>query len=416
MAKIRIITFGCSNNLAESEMMAGLLKHEGHKIVEHGQDITIVSLCSVKGPSLNKGLREARKAEGKVILAGCIPDYALGRLRKDYGKASLISTHNLERISEAVERLLNNERVEFLEKKQQVKLCFPRYRKNSIVAIIPIASGCVSRCSYCAVKNIKGALFSYPVEKIIEEAKQSLEQGCKELWITAQDTGCYGMDIGSTLPSLLKKIMKIDGDFKVRLGMANPEFILNCLDELIGIFRDDKMFKFLHIPLQSGSDKVLGDMARGYRLKGFMRIVESFRKRFPEMVIATDMLVGYPTESRKDFEASLSAVKRIKPDILNLNRFWSMPLTPAGKLKPLPSEILKERSLRMLRCFEPIAIERNRKWIGWEGQVLIDEEGKGNTLVGRNYAYKPVIVKKGKIGDYVNVRISKATVHDLRAA
>lgn len=396
--------------------MAGLLQLEGYEIVNNNEDLIIINLCSVKGPSLHKGLREAKKSNAKVIFAGCIPKHEVNNLLKLKPKASLINTHNIDRIVEAVEKTLDNKQVQFLNDSKKVKLCMPRKRKNKVISIIPISSGCVSSCNYCIVKSIKGDLFSYPLNKILEEVNLSLNQGCKELWITAQDTGCYGLDIGTSLPELLKQILEIKGNFKIRLGMANPNFIYKYLKELIEIFKDDKMFKFLHLPIQSGSDKILKDMNRKYSVKQYKEIIKEFKRQIPEMTISTDLILGYPTETEKEFQESIDLVKETKPDILNINRFWSMPNTAASKLKALPSEVLKKRSLEMVKLFDEIALVNNSKWLNWEGEILIDEKGKGDSFVGRNFAYKPIIVKGNfKLGEQTKVKIKEITKFDLRA-
>jgi len=416
MIKVKIVSFGCSNNFAEGEMMAGLLQLEGYKIVSNNEDLIIINLCSVKGPSLHKGLREARKSNAKTIFAGCIPKHEIKHLLQLKPKASLINTHNIDRIIEAVEKTLDGKQVKFLEDSKKIKLCLPRKRKNKVISIIPISSGCVSSCNYCIVKSIKGDLFSYPPNKILEEIKLSLDEGCKEIWITAQDTGCYGLDINTSLPELLKKVLKIKGDFKVRLGMANPNFVHKYLKELIEIFKDNKMFKFLHMPIQSGSDKILKDMNRKYSIKQYKEIIIKFKKQIHGITISTDLILGYPTETEKDFQDSIELVKETKPDILNINRFWSMPGTLANKLKSLQSEVLKKRSLEMAKLFDKITLENNSKWLNWEGEILIDEKGKNDSFVGRNFAYKPVVIKGNfKIGELIKVKIKEITKFDLRA-
>ena len=395
--------------------MAGLLQLEGYQIVDNQEDLIIINLCSVKGPSLNKGLREAKKSNAKVIFAGCIPKHEVKNLLELKPRASLINTHNIDRIIEAVEKTLDNKQVQFLEDSKKLKLCLPRKRKNKVISIIPISSGCVSSCNYCIVKSIKGDLFSYPPNKILKEVKNSLEENCKEIWITAQDTGCYGLDIGTTLPELLKEILKIQGDFKIRLGMANPNFVHKYLKELIEIFKEDKMFKFLHLPIQSGSDKILKDMNRKYSIKQYKEIIKEFKKQIPGITISTDLILGYPTEKEKEFQESIKLIKDTKPDILNINRFWSMPNTIANKLKSLPSEIIKKRSLEITKIFDKITLENNSKWLNWEGEIIIDEKGKNNSFVGRNFAYKPVIVKGNfKFGELIKVKIKETTKYDLR--
>ena len=408
--KIRIIAFGCSNNQAEAEIMAGLLKDAGHQIVNAKEDIAILSICNVKGPSFNKGIKAAKEAKRKVILAGCIPDYHLLKIRKEFPKASIVSTHNIAEICKAVEGLLKGKRMEIIEKKEIKKLCMPRMRKNNIIGIVPISTGCLGNCSYCAVKAIKGQLVSYPMEDILKEAKQCIKENCKELWITAQDTGCYGLDIGKTLPQLLNEIIKLEGDFKIRLGMANPQFVKKYSKELIGIFKNEKMFRFLHIPIQAGSNKVLKDMNRHYTVKEFVDIINRLKKEVKDICIATDIIVGYPTETEEDFLESIRIIKEIKPDVLYINRFWQMPNTKAALLKQLRSEVLKERSLRMFKLFRPMALENNKKEIGKEMEILIDEKAKGSSWGGRNGSYRLVSVKgKYKLGERIKVKIKSAT-------
>ncbi len=417
MAKVRIVSFGCSNNIAEGEMMAGLLYSAGHEIVEQGEEILVINLCTVKGPSINKGLRLARKSSARIIFAGCIPKGEVDNLLGLKAGACLINTHNIHRIVEAVENIQQGKQVSFLDDTKEPKLSIPRKRKNNVISIIPISSGCVSSCNYCIVKTIKGTLLSYSIESIMNEVRASLGQGCRELWITAQDTGCYGMDINTNLPELLKTILSIEGDYKIRLGMANPDFIHKHLDELIKLFKHDNIFKFLHIPVQSGSDKILKDMNRNYSIEEYKKIVSEFRKAIPEITISTDVILGYPTETRNDFEATLKLIKETVPDILNVNRYWSMQGTPASNLKSLPSEILKQRSLETVELFEKIAMERNKQWLGWSGKILIDEKGKTGTFMGRNFAYKPVIIKGDfNLGDEINVKIEDTNEHYLLAS
>jgi len=198
--------------------------------------------------------------------------------------------------------------------------------------------------------------------------------------------------------------------------MANPNFVHKYLKELIEIFKDNKMFKFLHMPIQSGSDKILKDMNRKYSIKQYKEIIIKFKKQIHGITISTDLILGYPTETEKDFQDSIELVKETKPDILNINRFWSMPGTLANKLKSLQSEVLKKRSLEMAKLFDKITLENNSKWLNWEGEILIDEKGKNDSFVGRNFAYKPVVIKGNfKIGELIKVKIKEITKFDLRA-
>lgn len=414
--KIRLIAFGCSNNLAESEIMAGILKDAGHEIVDSNEGIRIVSICNVKGPSFHKGLRTAKEAKGKVIVAGCIPSYMLDRIRKELPNVSIVSTHNISFICKAVEELSKGKRIEIIEKKSEKSPCMPRIRKNKIIGIVPISTGCLGECSYCAVKAIKGKLVSYPAEMIVKEVEQAVKEGCREIWITAQDTGCYGLDIDETLPSLLKKVLAVQGDFKVRLGMANPNYVKNYVKELIEIFKNRKMFRFLHIPVQSGSNDVLKGMQRRYTREQFIEIIEKLRKEISDIAIATDIIVGFPSESEKDFRDSISAIEQAKPSVMNLSRYWAMPETKAAGMKQLRSEVLAERCSIMLDAFRKMALEEKSKAVGKEMPVLIDEKRKNDSYLGRNGSYALIVLKgKLEVGQIVNVKIKKATSNYLTA-
>ncbi|MFH1638008.1 MAG: tRNA (N(6)-L-threonylcarbamoyladenosine(37)-C(2))-methylthiotransferase [Candidatus Woesearchaeota archaeon] len=410
--RIRIVTFGCSSNVAEGEMMAGLLAKAGHKIVNSNEDLLIVNICSVKAPSFNKGLKEIRKAKTKVIAAGCIPSSALDRIFEIKPDASVVNTHNLSKIAEVAERA--GEIIVLMGKDAQVKTCIPRLRKNNLIAIIPICSGCLGSCAYCSVRLIKGDLLSFPQEQIVEEAEQAIKEGCKELWITAQDTGAYGKDISTDITELLSQLLTIKGDFKIRLGMANPQYIKPLLPKLIPLLKSKKMFRFLHIPVQSGNNRILKLMKRKYNIKGYKEIIKELKK-VPGITIATDIIVGFPTETKKEYEDSLKLIKETKPDVLNISRYYPQPGTEGKAMKPVDTKEVKRRSAEISKEFSEIALQNNRKWVGWKGEIIIDEKAK--TWMGRNQSYKPVAVSEEfRLGEKINVEIKKATKNCLLAS
>lgn len=414
--KIKVITFGCSNNLAESEIISGLLVKEGHSIVEQKEELKIVNVCSVKGPSLNKGIKVIKKSIVPVIVTGCIPISEIQRIKNLRKDIVLVNTHNFDKVMKTVKNIKKGIFEDCISYEKKMRVCFPKVRKNEIVNIVPISSGCKGNCTYCSVKLIKGNLFSFPPEKIIKEVKKSIKEGCKEIWITGQDTGCYGLDIGYNLPKLLKQILDLDGEFKVRLGMANPNFIYKYLKELIKIFNHQKMFKFLHIPVQSGSDRILWLMKRAYNSQQYIKLVQKLKKGHPDLSISTDIIVGFPTETEEDFEKSIELIKKTKPDVLNLSKFWIRSNTEAANLIQVKGNIKKERISRIKNIFDKIALNNNLQWVGWQGEIIIDEMGKNESSIGRNYAYKPIIVKgKYDLGKKLKVEIKKATKFDLRA-
>lgn len=422
MAKIYIQTHGCSTNFSESEIMNGLLAKAGFEIIDNKEDanIIIINVCTVKGEST--ALREIKKTkeefpEKKLIIAGCITRAIIKNSRKLDENVSFISTHNIKNICEIVEEVLQGNSVELLTKEKEIKLNLPKIRKNPVIGIIPILNSCMGNCTYCSVKAIKGKLFSYPIENIIKEINTCLNEGCKEIWITSQDNASYMLEKNkiSKLHELLKKIIEINREFIARIGMMNPNNALPILNDLIEIYKNKKIFKFLHIPVQSGNNEILKLMNRDYTINDFKRIIEKFRKEIPNITISTDIICGFPTESEEQFNDSLNLIKEIKPDILNISRFQPRPNTKAAKMKQIHGNITKNRSRLLTDIFANISRMNNEKWIDWQGTILIDEKGKNNSWIGRNYAYKPVIVKGDfKLGQEIKVKIENITSWDLR--
>ncbi|MFQ5759106.1 MAG: radical SAM protein, partial [Candidatus Bathyarchaeia archaeon] len=243
--------------------------------------------------------------------------------------------------------------------------------------------------------------------------------GAKEVWLTSQDMACYGRDIGVTLADLLEKICNIEGTFLVRIGMMTPNYTLANLDRLVEAYQHRKIFKFLHLPVQSGDDEVLRRMQRFYTIEDFNQIVAMFRKAIPNITIATDVICGFPGETSEAFEKTMHLIEKVKPDIVNVSKFFPRPNTPAEKLEPkIPPSEIKERSKKMAELVRRIALEKNQAWKDWKGQILVDEKGKKpGSWIGRNFAYKPVVVKSREslLGRIVNVHVVKAFQTYLRA-
>jgi len=392
--KVYVEFYGCAANKADTETMITLILKAGHNLVSSVEkaDVVLINTCAVKGPTERRMINRIKKLSKKpLVVAGCLP-LINPKLVEGY---SVITPWSIGEVVEALEKTFAGEKVKIL--KGSKPFLISHFRFNPVVEIIPIAEGCLGNCSYCAVRFARGRLRSYPEELIIRRAKRAMEEGVKEIWLTSQDCGAYGLDINSDIIDLLRKLIKLKGNFKIRLGMANPNFILKVKNELLKIFKARKMFRFLHIPVQSGSNKVLAEMNRRYRVEDVIKIVKAFKKL--RTTIATDIIVGYPTETEDDFQKTIDLLKKIKPDVTNVSKFEARPGTPAAKLKPLPSQVIKERSRRISELVREISYERNKEWLGWKGKVLVDEAGKG-----RNYAYKQVVVN-APLGSEVKVRI-----------
>jgi MiaB-like tRNA modifying enzyme len=267
----------------------------------------------------------------------------------------------------------------------------------------------MSECTFCQTKLAKGDLSSYRLGDIVRQVKTEIKEGCKEVWLTSTDNGCYGFDIGTDLPTLVNAVSEIPKDFMIRVGMMNPMYMSRIKQELVESYDNEKVFKFLHIPVQSGSNKVLNDMKRGHTSETFREIVKKTKDRFENFTISTDIIVGFPSETEEDFQKTLALLDETKPDVVNLSKYSARPGTDAAELKQIDAAEIKRRSKIIFEQINKISMESNKKWIGWKGKVLFDENTEEG-IKGRNYAYKPISVQeKVDIGDSHIVEITDAT-------
>ncbi len=416
--KVFVKSFGCSTNLADGEVLAGCLLKAGYKIATNvtDADVVVYNTCAVKGPTENRMIEVLKRVPKgkKLIVAGCLPIINFERLCREARFDGVAGPAVGEKIVSIVEGVLRGEKILALENVQNSRpsLNLPRIRLNPVIGIIPVSYGCLGSCSYCCVIFARGRLRSYSINEIVEHFKRALVDGVKEFWLTSQDTACYGRDIGTNLPKLVEAVCNIEGSFKVRIGMMTPNMARGILEDLIEVFRSDKVFKFIHLPVQSGDDQVLQRMRRFYSTADFIEMVEAFRRAFPKSTLATDVICGFPGETEEAFERTMRLIKDVKPDIVNISKFFARPKTQAAKMDhAVPLSQIKERSAILSRLASEVAFEKNQGWIGWEGEVLVDEVGKmGGSWVGRNFAYKPVVVKSPKnlFGEKVNVKIVRA--------
>ncbi|MBU5557715.1 MAG: tRNA (N(6)-L-threonylcarbamoyladenosine(37)-C(2))-methylthiotransferase [Candidatus Aenigmarchaeota archaeon] len=422
--RVCIESYGCTANQAEAEIMAGLLVKAGHSIVDEPNraDVIIINSCVVKTPTEDRlifRLSELTKKFPKtpIIVTGCAPEAITTRLKAVVPGVNLVSTHHVTKIVQAVNAVAAGRIVELVGETRNIKLGLPRIRHNPVTAIVQIASGCIGDCSYCETRLARGPLVSYPKGKILDEIKNAVREGCREIWLTAQDTAMYGLDTAGrpTLPELLMAISKIPGDFYVRVGMANPSSILPIIDDLIKAYNSPRIYKFLHAPVQSGSDEILQVMNRRYKSADFERIVNEFRSAF-NCQIWTDVIVGYPGETSKQFRQTVDLLKRTMPDLVNVSKFWPRPNTPAASLEPLPPDIIKQRSEMISRLVTELALKTNKKWVGWTGEILISMPGKKRgQWIGRNFAYKPILINKSGnlLGKKIKAKVLDATATTL---
>jgi threonylcarbamoyladenosine tRNA methylthiotransferase CDKAL1 len=415
--KVWVEGYGCSASMADSEMIRGLLKSAGYEVAAKQSEgaLNLIVTCSVKDATEHKmvGRIKSLTESGKpLVVAGCLPKAEREKVELLSPSASLLGPHSIERSADVVRSAFAGSRLVALEDSISDKVNIPRVRVNPVVSIVEIASGCMSECTFCQTKLAKGWLRSYRMGDIMRQIRSDVvEGGCREVWLTSTDNGCYGRDIGSDLVELLKTCCSIEGDFKIRLGMMNPMYLPEMLNRLVEVFHEnEKLFKFLHIPVESGSNRVLRKMKRGHTARTFLDAVQSFRKKIPKMTISTDVIVGFPTETEGDFQATLDLLEKAEPDIVNSSRYGARPGTESAKWKRerVSSQVAKERSGRLHILARKIAKKRNSLWQGWQGEIIVDEI-IGKVAQGRNYAYKPVVLTGSpaqfSLGDQKRVQV-----------
>jgi MiaB-like tRNA modifying enzyme len=416
MAKIWVEAYGCSASFSDSEMISGLIVNGGHTLAENpdDSDLSVIVTCSVKDATASKMIHRIKESNSKpLVVAGCLPKAEKDTVEKFAENASLLGPNSIGKTLQVIQSTLDGKKLIALDDSDISKVGLPKIRLNPAVGIVEIASGCMSECTFCQTKLSKGDLQSYRIGDIVRQVRTEISEGCSEVWLTSTDNGCYGFDIDSDLPELVNSVIEIPEKFFVRVGMMNPMYMPRIREGLLKSFENSKVFKFLHVPVQSGSDKVLNDMKRGHTAKTFRDVTNQFREKFDKFTISTDVIVGFPTETEEDFQMTLRLLDETRPDVVNLSRYSQRPGTDAAEMIQIDVAEVKRRSKIAYELITKISNENNQKWIGWKGEVLFDEEFE-NQMRGRNFAYKPIFVNdEPKIGDISSVEITNATNHSL---
>jgi threonylcarbamoyladenosine tRNA methylthiotransferase CDKAL1 len=412
-------SFGCPTSLADGAVLAGCLRESGCALVDSvaSADVVIYNTCAVKGPTEDRmvGLLKRVPRDKKLVVAGCLPIINSERLVSEVRFDGVVGPAAGRKIVGVLDRVYKGERVVALENSvfSKPELLLPRVALSGVASVVPISYGCLGSCAYCCVVAARGRLRSCSIEDVVERVERDVAAGMREFWLTSQDTACYGRDVGVDLARLLEALCGVEGDFRLRVGMMTPNCALDILEDLVKAFRDERVFKFVHLPVQSGDDDVLRRMRRLYSVDDFRTVVGAFRERFPGLTLATDVICGFPGESDGAFEGTLRLIEEVEPDVVNVSKFFPRPGTLAAGMREkfVPSREVRRRSRVLGGLVRRVVFGRNRRWLGWSGEVLFDETGKVlGSWVGRNFAYRPVVVKSDLrlLGEKRRVRVVAA--------
>lgn len=429
--KIWVEEYGCSASVSDSEIIRGIILKAGYELARDAElaDLNLIVTCGVKDATEHKMISRIKAfahMQKPAIVAGCLPKADRKLVEKFFPSASLLGPGSLDSTLEVIKNSLLGRKAVAITDSPSQKFNLPMLRVNPIVGIVQISTGCLSDCSFCQTKLAKGMLRSFRIGDIVRQVELTLLEGCKEIWLTSTDNGCYGLDISTDLVELLKACTMVPGKYKIRVGMMNPAHVPAFKDRLIATYlANTKIFNFLHIPVQSGSDRILRKMKRRHTVAVYKDLVESFRDHIPGVTIATDIITGFPSETESDFQKTIDLIEGTEPDVVNSSRFSPRPGTAASKFVRVDLDQVIDRTKRLHQVISKVSTRRNNFWKGWEGNIIVDEV-YDSYIQGRNYAYKPVILEKkvrgdnlGKrdlLGSVFNVKITEISKFSLKAS
>ena len=394
-------SYGCTMNYGEGAELAERMDALGHERAASAAeaDVVVLNTCTVVDTTERRMIRRMNelKAAGKgVVVAGCMAKAQPSRIAVRLPDSLVIPPESYPDFS----RLVSS--------------CYGRGAplgagRGALTGIIPVAQGCRGACSYCITKLARGDLVSRPPGAVKERFDRMVGDGAREILIAAQDTGCYGRDIGTDLGELVRSLLERGGEYRVRIGMMNPNSLIPVLDSVLDVFEDERVYRFLHIPVQSGSDAVLERMGRQYTAGDFLSLVARVRGRYPDMSIATDLIAGFPGETDEDHARSVALIRALRADTVNITRFSARPGTAAFGMEQINGRISKARSTELTAAKNETEKSVNDGMVGRECRALVTESSADGSVIARTGNYRPIVIKGAvQLGTFIDARIADA--------
>ncbi|AHC51298.1 2-methylthioadenine synthetase [Sulfolobus acidocaldarius SUSAZ] len=415
--RVYIETYGCALNKGDSYIMMTLLKDKGHEIVDNIQDaeILVINTCAVRLETeerMKQRIKELKKYNDKrLVVAGCLASAEPAVVVSLAPEASVIGPQSVQKIVDVVEN--SKQRQVYLN--EDKPLITPKVFDGKI-AILPIADGCAGDCNFCITKLARRKLRSYPPHLIVESVRDAVKKGAVEIELSGQDTAAYGLDLGQIkLSDLVGKVTEVEGDFMIRIGMMTPEQAMRNIDGIIEVMKETKVYKFIHLPVQSGDDNVLKLMNRKYTVDEYKDLVKEIRKKVPIVNITTDIIIGHPGEDENAFRNTLELMRDIKFERVHLAMYSIRPNTRSASMKQVPDPVKKERIQIANKLYEELAYEVHSDYLNSIASVITTEYGRKGSVIGRTLNYIPVVIRQNvELGKRINVRINEASFYDLR--
>lgn len=399
--KYYVESYGCTMNFGEGEELSERMNALGYSRVQTADeaDIVILNTCTVVETTEKRMIKRMNelKAQGKeVVVTGCMAKVQPGRVEIRLPGSLIVPPEDYWDFSRRIS--------------EHYGCGTPiDVRSDEKTAIIPIAQGCRGNCTYCITRFARGTLKSYDASTIKERFDRFVDNGVKEILITAQDTGCYGADTGTDLGDLIRLLLTKEGDYRIRVGMMNPNSLRPVLNSVLDAFEDERVYKFLHIPVQSGSNSVLAGMKRHYTVEEFLSLVDSIRTRYPNISIATDLIAGFPGETDEDHKKTLNLIEKLRADTINITRFSPRPGTVAFDMPQINGRILKERSSELTDMKNKTEGDVNSAMVGKTYSALVSEKSADGSVIARTDNYRPIAIKEDiPLGTAVTVEVTES--------
>lgn len=417
--RIYLEAYGCALNRGEArEMVEGALSR-GHVLAGSpaGADVILFDTCAVIQATEDRLLDRLRALAGHgrtVVVAGCLAAVRPEQVLKacpwaiPFPPGRRMTFNGLLSSIRAMPGPVGDPPAADTPQRGQGEAWAQAGWRPEVTEDVPIADGCRGGCTYCIARLARGELRSRPLDDILGRVSLLVKRGCREVRLTAPDTGLYGLDIGTDLCALLAGVCALEGDFRVRLGMMNPETLRPVFEAVMNAYEHPRMFKFLHLPAQSGDDAVLERMGRRYTAADLGDLAGRYRSRFPHAIFSTDIIIGFPGENEEGFKRTLALVESARPDIINIKAFSPRPGTPAFRMHGRPAaEEVRARIKRLNEARIRISMETNGRMVGRAEEVLVTENARGGVLT-RTAGYYPVLISAQlPLGTFQMVRITR---------
>jgi len=430
-------THGCAMNVHDSERLSGLLEEAGMVAVENGQpaDVIVFNTCAVRENAANKlygnlgQLLPAKEANPNLQIAvgGCLAQKDKAAIIKKAPWVDVVfGTHNIGSLPALLKRARHNAeaQVEILESLETFPSDLPTKRDSAFSALVSISVGCNNTCTFCIVPSLRGKERDRRPGEILAEIEALVADGVVEVTLLGQNVNTYGVEFGDkgAFAKLLRSVGEIEGLERIRFTSPHPAAFTD--DVIEAMAETPKVMPQLHMPLQSGNDKVLKDMRRSYRAEKYLGIIERVRKAIPDAAISTDIIVGFPGETEEEFQDTMKLVSKVGFAVCYTYLYSMRPGTPAADLPDqVPHEVVQDRFERLLTHANEVAWNQNKLQIGKVVEVLVANDGRKDDATGRLtgrardnrlvHFSLPAGVRRPRAGDLVTVTVHDAAPYHL---